>query len=66
MYKKLFDKYNLIKIFCFIMLPHKQWPFILTSNLLFTKTVCNERVPKRIQDETKHNRRSSIEIAKNF
>ena len=28
------------------MLPYKQWFFILTSNLLFTTTVCNERVPK--------------------
>ena len=46
MYKKIFDKYHLIKIFCFIMLPYKQWFFILTSNLLFTTTVCNERVPK--------------------
>ena len=48
------------------MLPHKQWTLILTSSLLFTTTVCNERVPKHIQEETKHNRRSSIEVAKDF
>ena len=46
------------------MLPNKQWPFIPTSNLVFSITACNERVTKHIQvqGDTKKNRRSSIDL----